>query len=260
METNEKRVLVKFRDVTKTFKDGGIVVLKNFSFDFLEGETHVICGRSGSGKSTLIRCINYLEKIDSGKLFVEDKEVNAHTARDVRKKIAMVFQEFNLFPQMSVLENVVFGPVNALNVDRKTSTESAKEFLNKVGLYDKITSRPIELSGGQKQRVAIARALNMHPDMILFDEPTSALDPEMVGEVIDIMEQLSIEGRSMIVVTHEMGFARGAAHRISFLDNGQFIETSDPHEFFDYPKHPAVAKFIEQLQYDRKQSKSRLKG
>ncbi len=249
MVKNEDRALVKFVEVTKTYKNGEIIVLDKFSFDFLAGETHVICGRSGAGKSTLIRCIDYLERIDSGTILVENIPVNAQSARSIRKKIAMVFQDFNLFPHMTVLENVIFGPVNSLHVSKQESSESAKEYLNKVGLIDKLNTHPHELSGGQKQRVAIARALNMHPDMILFDEPTSALDPEMVGEVLDIMKKLSKEGRSMIVVSHEMGFAREAAHRISFLENGQFIETSEPDDFFKHPKHASVAKFIEQIQY-----------
>jgi ABC-type polar amino acid transport system ATPase subunit len=252
MKNSNGHELVKFRNVTKTFKNGETIILKNFNFDFLEGETHVICGKSGSGKSTLIRCINYLEKIDQGQIFFEETEVGQLSAKGIRKKIAMVFQEFNLFPHMTVLENVIFGPINALHINKKETIESGKEYLDKVGLIEKINVHPVELSGGQKQRVAIARALNMHPDLILFDEPTSALDPEMVGEVINIMEQLSSEGRSMIVVTHEMKFAREAANRISFLDNGQFVETSDPNDFFNSPKHASVAKFIEQLQYDKK--------
>ena len=251
MDNRNGRVLIQFQDVTKTYKNGEIVVMQDYSFDFLDGETHVICGRSGAGKSTLIRCINYLERIDSGKILVEGVEVNAKSARSIRKKIAMVFQDFNLFPHMSVLDNVTFGPVHSLKADRKQAEETGKEYLNKVGLADKIRAYPHELSGGQKQRVAIARALNMHPDMILFDEPTSALDPEMVGEVVEIMKQLSREGMSMIVVTHEMGFAREAAHRISFMENGGFIETAGPDEFFEHPKHPSVAKFIKQISYDR---------
>ena len=240
-------VLIRFADVTKTYRDGQIVVMKDFSFDFLAGETHVICGRSGAGKSTLIRCINYLERIDAGKILVEGTEVNARSARTIRKKIAMVFQDFNLFPHMSVLRNVAFGPIHSLKVDRREAEEGAEAYLAKVGLSDKIHAYPHELSGGQKQRVAIARALNLRPDMILFDEPTSALDPEMVGEVIEIMKQLSREGMSMIVVTHEMGFAREAAHRISFMEDGTFLETTDPDTFFTCPGHPSVARFIRQI-------------
>jgi len=247
--SREARTLIEFKDVTKTYNNGQIKVLQDFNFQFLDGETHVICGRSGAGKSTMIRCINYLEKVDSGTILVEGVPVNAHTARAIRKKIAMVFQDFNLFPHMSALENVTFGPINSLGVDRAQAEKTGKLYLEKVGLADKVNSRPYELSGGQKQRVAIARALNMHPDMILFDEPTSALDPEMIGEVLDIMKQLSKEGMSMIVVTHEMGFAKEAAHRISFLENGTFIETTDPATFFSSPESESVAKFISQIQY-----------
>lgn len=250
MEKNNN-VLVQFEDVTKTFKGGELVVLDHFSFGFEAGETHVICGRSGAGKSTLIRCINHLETINSGKIIVDGMALSSKTVHSIRKKVAMVFQDFNLFPHMSVLDNVTFGPIHSLKVDRKEAEDTGRMYLDKVGLLDKISSRPNELSGGQKQRVAIARALNMHPDMILFDEPTSALDPEMVGEVIDIMAKLSQEGMSMIVVTHEMGFARAAAHRISFLENGKFIETASPDEFFLHPKHPSVAKFIRQISHER---------
>lgn len=242
--------LVEFKNVSKSFNKNKTVIMDDFSFKFIEGETHVICGRSGAGKSTLIRCINYLETIDSGEILVEGVPVNSHTARDIRKKIAMVFQDFNLFPHMTVLENVVFGPMHSLGVDRKTAEETGKEYLAKVGLSEKIGAFPYQLSGGQKQRVAIARALNMHPDMILFDEPTSALDPEMIGEVLDIIKKLSKEGMSMIVVTHEMGFAREAAHRISFLEKGKFIETTDPKTFFTNPAHESVAQFIKQIQYE----------
>lgn len=246
---NEKKVLVRFENVTKTFKNGQITIVEDFTQDFLEGETHVICGRSGAGKSTLIRCINYLEKIDKGKIYVENIEVNGKTCHNIRKRIAMVFQNFNLFPHMTALDNVAFGPVNALHIDRKTARETGAEHLKKVGLQDKLSAFPYELSGGQKQRVAIARALNMHPDMILFDEPTSALDPEMVGEVVEIMKALSYEGMSMIVVTHEMGFARDAAHKISFLEDGKFLETANAKDFFSNPSHPSVIKFIKQISY-----------
>lgn len=252
MDSTDTKIMIEFVDVSKIYKTQKkekITVLNKFSSHFLFGETHVICGRSGAGKSTLIRCINYLEKIDHGEIYFEKIKVSAGSAKNIRKKVAMVFQEFNLFPHMSVLKNVIFGPINSLNINVKESVESAKEYLNKVGLFDKINSYPYELSGGQKQRVAIVRALNMHPDVILFDEPTSALDPEMIGEVLDVMKKLAEEGRSMIVVTHEMGFAREAAHRISFLEDGQFIETDTPDVFFNDPNHESVAKFIRQVQY-----------
>ena len=244
----EQKVLVEFQDACKTFNNGKIVVLDHFNFSFFQGETHVICGRSGAGKSTLIRCINRLEHIDSGRILFEGNEVTKHNIKRVRQRIAMVFQNFNLFPNMTALENVTFGPIHSLHKSKKEAEETGKQFLEKVGLGDRMSAKPNMLSGGQQQRVAIARALNMFPDMILFDEPTSALDPEMVGEVIDIMEELANEKRSMIVVTHEMGFAREAAHRISFLENGHFIETNTPDEFFNHPKDESVAKFIKQIQ------------
>lgn len=247
MNTDERKVLVQFKDVTKTFKNGNVIVMDHFNFNFLQGETHVICGRSGAGKSTLIRCINQLEAIDSGEIFVDNEKVSKKNEHSICKRVAMVFQEFNLFPHMSVLENVTFGPIHSLKISKREAEERGVESLARVGLSDKITAKPSELSGGQKQRVAIARALSMTPELILFDEPTSALDPEMVGEVTNIMAKLAEEGMSMIVVTHEMGFAREAADRISFLENGKFIETDDPETFFSNPSHPSVKKFIEQV-------------
>lgn len=246
--SEDKQVLVQFKDVRKTFNEGKTVVMDHFSFDFLKGETHVICGRSGAGKSTLIRCINYLEQIDSGEIIMDGIVLDKKTAIDIRKRVAMVFQNFNLFPNMTALQNVSFGPIESLHVPKAEAIEGAEKYLEKVGLKDKMNSKPGELSGGQQQRVAIARALNMNPELILFDEPTSALDPEMVGEVIDIMEELSAEHRSMIVVTHEMGFAKAAADRISFLEGGQFLETNTPIEFFEHPKNESLAKFISQIQ------------
>ena len=244
----DQKVLVEFIDANKSYDNGQTVILDHFNFSFFEGETHVICGRSGAGKSTLIRCINYLEKLESGFVLVKGKKVNKYTEKDVRQTVAMVFQNFNLFPNMTVLGNVTFGPINSLHKSKKEAEETGKIFLEKVGLIDKIFSKPSTLSGGQQQRVAIARALNMFPDLILFDEPTSALDPETVGEVVEIMEELANENRSMIVVTHEMAFAKEAADRISFLENGKFIETNTSKEFFTNPKHESVAKFISQIQ------------
>lgn len=246
--SEDRQVLVQFKDVCKTFNEGKTVVMDHFSFDFLKGETHVICGRSGAGKSTLIRCINYLEQIDSGEINMDGIVLDKKTAIDIRKRVAMVFQNFNLFPNMTALQNVSFGPIESLHVPKAEAIEGAEKYLEKVGLKDKMNSKPGELSGGQQQRVAIARALNMTPELILFDEPTSALDPEMVGEVIDIMEELSAEHRSMIVVTHEMGFAKAAADRISFLEGGRFLETNTPIEFFEHPKNESLAKFISQIQ------------
>lgn len=243
----DAKVLVEFKNVDKRFGGGKIVVMDNFSFNFMKGETHIICGRSGAGKSTLIRCINALETIDKGAIIVEGEELNHKTMHDIRKRVAMVFQDFNLFPHMTVLENVTFGPMRSLKMKKEEAAETGLMYLERVGLRDRADAKPAQLSGGQKQRVAIARALNMRPDLILFDEPTSALDPEMVGEVLNIMEMLSEEGRSMIVVTHEMSFAREAADKISFLEEGKFIETADPDTFFDHPKHESVKKFIDQV-------------
>lgn len=246
--SEDRQILVQFKDVCKTFNEGKTVVMDNFNFEFLKGETHVICGRSGAGKSTLIRCINYLEHIDSGEIIMDGITLDRKTAIDIRKRVAMVFQNFNLFPNMTALQNVSFGPIESLHIPKNEAIAGAEHYLEKVGLKDKMNSKPGELSGGQQQRVAIARALNMHPELILFDEPTSALDPEMVGEVIDIMEELSAEHRSMIVVTHEMGFAKAAADRISFLEGGKFLETNTPEEFFEHPKNASLAKFISQIQ------------
>lgn len=246
----DRKVLVEFKKVNKQYPTMDHKVLDDFSFEFLNGETHVICGRSGAGKSTLIRCINGLEKIDDGEILFEGEPVTKKTLHDIRKKVAMVFQDFNLFPHMTVLQNVTFGPIHSLGISKEESEETGKVYLERVGLTDKYNSYPGQLSGGQKQRVAIARALNMHPDLILFDEPTSALDPEMIGEVLDIMKKLAKDGMSMIVVTHEMGFAREAADRISFLENGKFIETDPPEVFFTNPSEPSVQSFIKQISYE----------
>ncbi len=246
----DKKVLVEFKNVNKQYPTMDHKVLNDFSFEFLSGETHVICGRSGAGKSTLIRCINGLETIDDGTLLFEGEAVTKKSLKDIRKKCAMVFQDFNLFPHMTALENVTFGPIHSLGISKAESEETGRMYLERVGLGDKFNSYPGQLSGGQKQRVAIARALNMHPDLILFDEPTSALDPEMIGEVLDIMKKLAKDGMSMIVVTHEMGFAREAADRISFLENGKFIETDPPEVFFNNPSDPSVERFIKQISYE----------
>ena len=239
------RVLVEFQNVTKKFGDH--VVLDELSMSFFEGETHIICGRSGAGKSTLIRCINYLETINSGTIQFEEIPVNKHTARNVRKHVAMVFQDFNLFPHLTVLENVILGPTKSLHLHRQEVEQRALRYFERVGLKEKIHAFPYQLSGGQKQRAAIVRALAMEPDLILFDEPTSALDPEMIGEVLEVMKDLANEGRSMIVVTHEMGFAREAADKISFMDQGQLVETKPPTEFFNNAEHESARRFLSQI-------------
>ena len=238
-------VLVKFDKVIKRF--GANVVLDQFSAKFFQGETHVICGRSGAGKSTIIRCINHLEPIHEGQILFEGIPVNKHNARKIRKKVTMVFQDFNLFPHLSILENAVLGPVRSLKQPRKAAVEKAMHYFERVGLSDKIAARPFMLSGGQKQRAAIVRALAMDPELILFDEPTSALDPEMIGEVLEVMRDLAKEGRSMIVVSHEMGFAREAADKISFMDKGRLVETKPPKEFFENPEHESARQFLDQI-------------
>jgi ABC-type polar amino acid transport system ATPase subunit len=239
------KTIVEFESVTKRF--GANVVIDNLSVPFYEGETHVICGRSGAGKSTLIRCINLLETIDGGLIRFEGIAVEKKNARRIRKRVAMVFQNFNLFPHLRVLDNLTLGPVKSLKASRRDAEEQAVHLLGQVGLEDKARAYPYQLSGGQKQRVAIVRSLVMNPDLILFDEPTSALDPEMIGEVLEVMKKLSGEGRSMIVVSHEMGFAREAADRISFMSDGKLVETQTPENFFANPIHDSTRQFLSQI-------------
>ncbi|PKP58274.1 polar amino acid ABC transporter ATP-binding protein [Candidatus Atribacteria bacterium HGW-Atribacteria-1] len=238
-------MLVSFDKVTKSF--GNDIVLDDLSIQFIEGETHIICGRSGAGKSTLIRCINYLEKIDSGGIYFRDLAVNIKNAKEIRKKISMVFQEFNLFPHMTILENAVLGPVNTLKEPKNKAEKRAVELFEQVGLKEKIDSYPYQLSGGQKQRAAIVRALNMNPDLMLFDEPTSALDPETIGEVTEVIKGLIKGGRSMIIVTHEMNFALESSDKISFLEEGKILLTKPSKEFFQDPVHDNIRQFLRQI-------------
>lgn len=242
----EKQVVVEFKDVVKQFEKD-VVVLDHLNTKFYTGETHILCGRSGAGKSTLIRCINYLEKINSGQILVEGEPVTKKHAHSIRKKCAMVFQSFNLFPHMTIKENALLGPLKSLNKRKSEVMDSIESYFELVGLSDKMNSLPAELSGGQKQRAAIVRALAMKPDLILFDEPTSALDPEMIGEVLNVMKKLANEGRTMIVVTHEMGFAREAADKISFMDAGKIVVTKSPKDFFENPGHESVERFLNQI-------------
>jgi len=246
-------VLVSFNSVTKSF--GNHIVIDHSSIQFFEGETHIICGRSGAGKSTLIRCINYLEKIDSGRLYFRDLEVNKKNAKEIRKKISMVFQEFNLFPHLTILENAVLGPVYTLKEPKDKAEKRARELFERVGIMEKIHHYPYQLSGGQKQRAAIVRALNMNPDLILFDEPTSALDPEMIGEVTEVIKGLVKEGRSMIIVTHEMNFALEASDKISFLSEGKILLTKPSKEFFQKPEYDTIRKFLRQILGTKKEDK-----
>ncbi len=239
-----------------------VIVVKNLvkSFDsknVLNGisceiETHqVVCvlGRSGSGKSTFLRCLNRLETADSGFIQILGHEVSHQedTLNRLRKDVGMVFQKFNLFPHLSVLENITLSPLRVLKLSKAEAQERALKLLEKVGLSDKSQAYPNQLSGGQQQRVAIARALAMKPKIMLFDEPTSSLDPEMVGEVLETMKTLAKEGMTMVVVTHEMGFAREVAHRILFIENGQIVEDAKPLEFFNNPKNEGTRQFLSKI-------------
>lgn len=239
--------LIKLKSVNKYF--GELQVLKNINLNVKEGEKLVIIGPSGSGKSTLIRCINMIEEPTSGDIVVDGIEVtkNKSLIQKVRTNTAMVFQQFNLYPHMTVLENLTIAPIKVQKVSKLKAEKSALEYLSKVGLSDKANCYPSQLSGGQQQRVAIARALNMHPRIILFDEPTSALDPEMVQEVLDVMISLSNENITMIVVTHEMGFAKEVADRVIFMDDGEIIEEGNPEHFFKCPSHERTKSFISKI-------------
>jgi ABC-type polar amino acid transport system ATPase subunit len=240
-------IMVNINNVCKSY--GQLEVLKDINFSVAKGEVVVICGPSGSGKSTLIRCINRLEKINSGEIIVDDISIQNPKTKivDISKNIGMVFQDFNLFPHMTVLENITFAPVKVKKLKLKEAKAIATKLLERVGILDKADQYPSSLSGGQKQRVAIARSLAMQPELILFDEPTSALDPEMVGEVLGVMRDLADDGMTMIVVTHEMGFAREVADEVIFLDNGVLIEKTTPEDFFNNPNHKRAQEFLSQI-------------
>lgn len=225
---------------------GDLHVLKNIDMTVLESDVVCLIGSSGSGKSTLLRCLNFLEKKDNGSIIIEGKEVNPNTdnLNKIREKVGMVFQNFNLFPHKTVLENIIEAPVMVKGVDKKKAILKAKQLLNKVDLEDKADVYPSKLSGGQKQRVAIARALAMEPDIMLFDEPTSALDPELVGEVLTTMKDLAEEGMTMVVVTHEMGFAKEVADKIVYMHDGKIVEHGTSEEFFNHPKEERTREFL----------------
>ena len=213
-----------------------------------EKEVVVVIGPSGSGKSTFLRCLNYLEVPTAGQIIFDDIPLTGEAnINEVRKEIGMVFQRFNLFPYMSVLENLILAPMKVRGLKRKEAEDLAREYLTKVGLIEKIDSYPDQLSGGQQQRVAIARALCMKPKAMLFDEPTSALDPEMIKEVLDVMKQLALEGMTMVVVTHEMGFAREVGDRVLFIDGGNIMEEAEPNEFFTHPKNARTQDFLSKI-------------
>ncbi len=242
-----KNIKIHVKDLRKSF--GKNEVLKGISIDIYEGEVVCVIGPSGSGKSTFLRCMNKLEDITSGEVIVDgfcisDKKVKINK---VRENIGMVFQHFNLFANMNVLRNLMLAPVDLKKASKEEAKANAMRLLEMVGLTDKAESYPSQLSGGQKQRVAIARALAMNPDIMLFDEPTSALDPEMVGEVLAVMKKLAKDGMTMVVVTHEMGFAREVADRVIFMDEGVILEEGYPQDIFSKPKHPRTIDFLNKV-------------
>ena len=245
--TTDNNVLIKVDGLQKSF--GDIEVLKGIDAEIKKGDVIVVIGASGSGKSTFLRCLNLLEEPTGGQIYFEGTEItdpkvniNLH-----RQKMGMVFQQFNLFPHMTILKNMTIGPMKLLGKSKAEAEKTAIELLERVGLADRKDAYPSQLSGGQKQRVAIVRALAMNPEVILFDEPTSALDPEMVGEVLEVMKSLAKEGMTMVVVTHEMGFAREVASKVVFIDEGVIKEEGEPEEFFSNPKCDRLKDFLSKV-------------
>ena len=240
-------IKVKVENLKKSF--GSLEVLKDINMEVKEGEVVCLIGPSGSGKSTFLRCLNKLEEPTGGVIIVDDYDLMAKTSdiNKIRENIGMVFQQFNLFPHLSVLQNIMLAPVDRKRMTKEQAEEKAKKLLDRVGLLEKTDVYPASLSGGQQQRVAIARALAMEPDIMLFDEPTSALDPEMVGEVLEVMKQLAAEGMTMVVVTHEMGFAREVADRVVFMDGGYIVEEGTPEEVFGNPQNKRTQDFLNKV-------------
>ncbi|MDD6989922.1 MAG: amino acid ABC transporter ATP-binding protein [Ruminococcus sp.] len=240
-------VLIKVDNLCKSFDN--VDVLKGINAEIHKGDVMVVIGASGSGKSTFLRCLNRLEEPTGGKIYFEgtditDPSVNINIHR---QKMGMVFQQFNLFPHMTVMKNLTLGPIKLLKKSKADAEKRAMELLERVGLADRATAYPSQLSGGQKQRIAIVRALCMDPDVMLFDEPTSALDPEMVGEVLEVMKQLAKEGMTMVVVTHEMGFAREVGTNVVFVDDGVIVEQGEPKEFFENPRNQRLKDFLSKV-------------
>ena len=240
----ENEILIDIRDLSKSF--GDLKVLTNISTTIRKGDVVCVIGPSGSGKSTFLRCLNLLEQPTGGQILVEGDDITASGANidQLRRKMGMVFQQFNLFPHMTILENMTLAPIKLLKKEKAQAEQEAMELLRRVGLEEKASSYPAQLSGGQQQRVAIVRALAMHPDVMLFDEPTSALDPEMVGEVLNVMRQLAKERMTMVVVTHEMGFAREVGTRVMFMEGGNFLEENEPEAFFSNPQNERLKAFL----------------
>ena len=253
MSVNYENAIVQVENLHKWF--GMLHVLKGVSFNVYEREVLVVIGRSGSGKSTMLMCLNFLETPSAGKISISGNSVDSHPGAQVNKNqvqllrlsTGMVFQEFNLFPHMTVMDNVIEGLVTVKKMPKGQAVATGEKYLEKVGLHEKRNEHPIRLSGGQKQRVAIARALAMEPKVMLFDEPTSALDPELIGEVLDVMKELAYDGMTMMVVTHEMGFARDVADRIIYVDQGSIIEDGLPEQIFTNPQDERTRVFLEPL-------------
>ncbi len=243
----EDNVKVSVQHLNKKF--GQLEVLKDISVEIKEGEVICLIGPSGSGKSTFLRCLNRLEEITGGKVIIDGHDLTDEKLdiNKVRENIGMVFQHFNLFPHMTVKENIMLAPVQLKKMTKEEAEQKALALLDRVGLKDKAESYPSQLSGGQKQRVAIARSLAMNPDIMLFDEPTSALDPEMVGEVLAVMKDLASQGMTMVVVTHEMGFAREVGSKVIFMDGGYIVEQGDPHEVINHPKQQRTIDFLNKV-------------
>lgn len=243
----EAKEMIRIEKLNKSF--GDLHVLKDIDFVVKESEVVVLIGASGSGKSTMLRCLNFLEVRDDGKIIIEEKETDPKTdnLNKVRQRVGMVFQHFNLFPHKTVLENVIEAPIQVKKMKKAQAVEEGKKLLQKVGLADKADEYPARLSGGQKQRVAIARSLAMKPEIMLFDEPTSALDPELVGEVLATMKELAQEGMTMVVVTHEMGFAREVADKVVYMHDGRIVEVGNPNKLFDEPKEKRTQEFLSSI-------------
>jgi len=244
---NDKDIVLCVEDIHKRY--GKEEILKGISFEIKKGETKVIIGPSGSGKSTLLRCINQLTIPDKGKIFLENEEVTHHkkNINQFRQKMGMVFQDFNLFDHLTALKNIEIGLIRVKKMDKKEAKEKAIEELKQVGLGKQVDLYPAQLSGGQKQRVSIARALAMDPKVMLFDEPTSALDPELIGEVLEVIKKLALSGMTMVVVTHEMGFARSVANEVIFIEGGKIIDQGTPYKMFTNPDHERTRQFLRKI-------------
>lgn len=239
--------MIEVKNLKKKFEN--LEVLNGITTSIKQGEVVVVIGPSGSGKSTFLRCLNRLEEITEGEVFLDGQKINdpATDINKIRQKMGMVFQHFNLFPHKTIMENMILAPVKVKKVPEEEAKKKALELLKRVGLEDRADAYPIQLSGGQKQRIAIVRALMMEPEVMLFDEPTSALDPEMVGEVLDVMKQLADEGMTMVVVTHEMGFAREVGNRVLFMADGKLLEQGTPEDIFEKPQHPRLQEFLSKV-------------